>query len=121
VTALDVAQQETVVANIYASIPPLRQQYGQALDALAILVGRTPEEIGQDSASLTDLMPPEISPGLPSELLRRRPDVAQAEALLIAANADITVAVAQLYPSIELTATGGTVSSALNKVANPAN
>ena len=59
--------------------------------------------------------------GLPSELLARRPDVAEAEEQLISANADITVARAALFPSIVLTASGGYESSALSSLVNPAN
>jgi multidrug efflux system outer membrane protein len=120
VTALDVAQQETTVAILKAAIPPLRQQLLQTTDALAILVGKSPEEIDLTSAKLADLSEPELRPGLPSELLERRPDVAEAEAQLMAANANIAVARASFFPSIDLTASGGYASTALSTVLNPA-
>jgi outer membrane protein, multidrug efflux system len=120
VTALDVAQQETTVAVLNAAIPPLRQQLLQAIDALAILVGKSPGEVDLASAKLADLSEPELTPGLPSELLARRPDVAEAEAQLMAANANIAVARASFFPSIDLTASGGFASTALSTVLNPA-
>jgi NodT family efflux transporter outer membrane factor (OMF) lipoprotein len=121
VTALDVAQQDTVVATLSAAIPPLEQQLRQSIDALAILVGQPPESVDITSGALGDLAQPRVAPGLPSELLARRPDVAQAEAQLVAANANITTARAALFPSIELTASGGFVSAALSSVLNPVN
>jgi multidrug efflux system outer membrane protein len=113
-TALDVAQQETTVATVSASIPPLHQQLSQSIDALAILIGQPPQSISASSAALADLSVPVVRPGLPSELLRRRPDVAEAEAQLIAANANIVVARASLFPNIALTASGGYASSSLS-------
>ena len=120
-TALDVAQQETVVATLNAGIPPLRQQLRQSVDALAILLGSTPEEIDVAHGSLDEVRQPPVRPGLPSELLARRPDVAAAEAQLIAANANIAAARAAFFPSISLTAGGGFESSALASLVRPAN
>jgi NodT family efflux transporter outer membrane factor (OMF) lipoprotein len=119
-TALDVAQQETVVATVNATIPPLRQQLRQSLDALAILLGSTPEAINVTHGSLDELGQPPVRPGLPSELLTRRPDVASAEAQLIAANANIAAARAAFFPSISLTASGGYASPALAALVTPA-
>ncbi len=119
-TALDVAQQETVVAALHAAIPPLRQQLRQALDGLAILLGRVPQSIDARTGSLDALSAPAVTPGLPSELLARRPDVAAAEAQLIAANANVAAARAAFFPSISLTGTGGFASSALSTVLDPA-
>jgi len=119
VNALDVAQQETVVANLDAAVPPLREQLGQSLDALAILVGKTPEQLETGPETLAQMSHPEVRPGLPSALLARRPDVANAEAQLIAANANIQVARAAFFPSIDLTAQGGFISSALSDVLKP--
>src|SRR5208282_1799029 len=112
-TGLDVAQQETVVALLSAAVPPLVQQFRQSVYALAVLIGKTPESIDVTSGTLTELSSPAIAAGLPSQLLSRRPDVAEAEQQLIAANADITVARAALFPDIELTAAGGYESSML--------
>jgi outer membrane protein, multidrug efflux system len=118
-TGLDVAQQETTVAVLNAALPPLLQQFRQTVYALAVLIGKTPESVDVDMGTLTDLSSPPIVEGLPSQLLSRRPDVAEAEQQLIAANADITVARAALFPDIQLTAAGGYESSALASLVNP--
>ena len=119
ITALDVAEQETTVAVLDAAIPPLQQQLLQSIDALAILVGKPPEELNVTTGTLEALAEPEVIPGLPSELLARRPDIAEAEAQLMSANANIAVARANFFPSIELTASGGYASTALSSLFNP--
>jgi multidrug efflux system outer membrane protein len=120
-TGLDVAQQETTVALLDAAVPPLLQQLRQTINALAVLLGRTPESLEIETGTLTALTRPAVTEGLPSQLLSRRPDIAEAEQQLIAANADITVARAALFPSIELTASGGYESNVLSTLVNPAN
>jgi outer membrane protein, multidrug efflux system len=120
-TGLDVAQQETAVALLDASIPPLLQQFRQTVNALAVLIGKTPESVEVEAGTLTALTRPAVAQGLPSQLLARRPDVAEAEQHLIAANANITVARAALFPAIQLTASGGYESSALASLFSPAN
>jgi NodT family efflux transporter outer membrane factor (OMF) lipoprotein len=105
-----------VVANQRAALPPLEQQLRQTENALAILLGQTPDALTIATGSLADVTLPEIAPGLPSELLNRRPDVASAEAQLVAANADINTARAALFPSIQLTAQGGFASAALSSL-----
>ncbi|MHB8476662.1 MAG: efflux transporter outer membrane subunit [Steroidobacteraceae bacterium] len=120
-TGLDVAQQATTVALLNAALPPLLQQLRQTVHALAVLVGKTPESVDIDTGTLTNLSSPVIVEGLPSQLLSRRPDVAEAEQQLIAANADIGAARAALFPSIQLTASGGYESSALSSLVSPPN
>jgi NodT family efflux transporter outer membrane factor (OMF) lipoprotein len=120
-TGLDVAQQETTVALLNAALPPLLQQFRQTVYALAVLIGKTPESVDVEAGSLDGLSKPAVVEGLPSQLLTRRPDVAEAEQQLIAANADITVARAALFPSIQLTALGGYESSALASLISPPN
>jgi multidrug efflux system outer membrane protein len=120
-TGLDVAQQDTAVALLAAAIPPLQQQYRQQVHALAVLLGKNPESLDVDSGTLKGLTIPQVIEGLPSQLLARRPDVAESEQQLISANADITVARAALFPSISLTADGGYQSSALAGIISPAN
>jgi NodT family efflux transporter outer membrane factor (OMF) lipoprotein len=112
-SALNVAQQETLVNALLASIPPLRQQLSQAIDALAILLGETPESVKLAPDSLLNLTMPCVAPGLPADLLERRPDVYEAEAELISANANIKVARADFLPSVTLTASGGMESLAM--------
>ena len=117
--ALDVAQQDTVAATVAATIPPLEQQERQQIDALAILTGRTPQSFDVAASSLAAITAPAVTAGVPSGLLARRPDVAGAEAHLIAANADIRAARAAFFPTIELTAAGGFESGALASLLQP--
>jgi outer membrane protein, multidrug efflux system len=120
VNALDVAQQATTVATVNASIPPLQQQLQQNIDALAILLGQSPEQVQFEiDTSLDALTPPPVIAGMPSELLGRRPDVANAEAQLRQANANITIARAAFFPSIDLTASGGYASTVLSNLVSP--
>ena len=117
--ALDVAQQETTVATLDAAIPPLEEQLRENLDALAILIGKTPQGLDIAHGGLVDVTQPEVGAGVPSELLARRPDVAEAEAQLIAANANVREARAAFLPSIALTASGGFASTALATLLEP--
>ncbi|MEP6547348.1 MAG: efflux transporter outer membrane subunit [Gammaproteobacteria bacterium] len=119
-TGLDVAQQETAVALLNAALPPLLQQFRKTVYALAVLIGRPPESF-EVAGTLDGMSSPAVVEGLPSQLLSRRPDVAEAEQQLIAANADITVARAALFPSIQLTAGGGYESSTLTSLISPPN
>jgi NodT family efflux transporter outer membrane factor (OMF) lipoprotein len=116
---LDLAQQRTVVAGQRASIPPLQAQAQQAEHALAILLGSVPAVTDIAGASVMALSPPAVTPGLPSELLIRRPDIQTAEAQLLAANAQIGVARAAFFPSIALTADGGYASATLGNLFQP--
>jgi NodT family efflux transporter outer membrane factor (OMF) lipoprotein len=120
-TALDVAQQDTVVATVAATIPPLAQQERQQIDALAILIGQTPQSFEVAASGLTDVSAPAVGAGVPSQLLARRPDVASAEEQLISANANIRAARAAFFPTIDLTASGGFESKALSSLLEPQN
>ncbi len=113
-TELDVAQQESVVANLRAVVPPLEQQLRQNANTLAVLVGWLPEQMRSDDGTLSTVVVPVVTPGLPSDLLQRRPDIQYAEAQLVAANADIGAAKAALFPSVKLTAEYGFESLALS-------
>lgn len=115
-TDLDVAQQENEVATLTAAIPPLEQSLMQNRTALALLLGKLPAEVAPQSASLAGLTVPPVAAGIPSRLLARRPDVQYAEQNLIAANADITVARASLFPSLSLTGALGYESSTLKSL-----
>ena len=117
--ALDVSQQEALVAGQRANLPQLRNTIEQQRIALGILVGTPPERVLVRSGSLDDLPLPVVTPGLPSELLQRRPDVANAEAQLVAANANIRVARADFFPDVTLTAQGGLTSTALSTLTGP--
>jgi multidrug efflux system outer membrane protein len=118
-TALDVAQQEALVDGERAVIPGLRNQMEQQLIGLGILVGRPPEAITVRPGSLADLALPPVAPGLPSSLLQRRPDVAEAEAQLVAANFNIQAARAAFFPSVQLTGSAGFQNTALTTLFGP--
>jgi len=113
VSPLDLARQEAAVLSQRAALLPLEQQERQTLAALAVLVGRLPEGFDVKAQGITALAVPSISPGLPADLLVRRPDLAAAEAQLSAANADLAAARAALLPSIQLTGSAGVASGAL--------
>ncbi len=111
---LDLAQQTAQVAGQEAQIPALEEQERESRYALALLLARIPEGFDVQAKDLNNIQAPPVAPGLPSELLRRRPDVAQAEAALAAAHANVDAARAAFFPSINLTAGGGAASTALS-------
>lgn len=116
---LDVSQQETLVAGIRAQQPNLRAQRDQQMAALAVLVGTLPEQIEAPAGTLAKLTLPPVSPGLPSTLLARRPDVASAEANLLQQNANLRAARAAFFPVVSLTGSAGWQSTALNTLLSP--
>lgn len=116
---LDVSQQEALVAAQRANLPAFRNTIQQNRIALGILVGLAPERLDVKGGSLDALPVPLVAPGVPSELLARRPDIAYAEALLQSQNANIRAARAAFYPSISLTASGGLTSAALSAITGP--
>src|SRR5450755_5154752 len=118
-TGLDVAQQESVLANQRALVPPLRQTLDQNINALATLVSRPPESLHVVGGSLNQIGSPRVTPGLPSELLTQRPDIRRQEAQLASAVANVGNARAQFFPSIQLTGQGGYQSSALVALFQP--
>jgi outer membrane protein, multidrug efflux system len=118
-TDLDVAQQESVVANQRAQVPPLRQTLDQNINALATLVSRPPEAVRVIGGSLNQIASPRVTPGLPSELLTQRPDIRRQESQLASATANVGNARAQFFPSIQLTGQGGYQSSALSALFQP--
>ena len=113
VSPLDVARQEAAVLSQRAGLLPLEQQERQTLAALAVLAGRVPQGFQLEAPALTGIAVPAVAPGLPAELLARRPDLAAAEADLAGANADLSAARAALLPSIQLTGSAGVASGAL--------
>ena len=118
-TDLDVAQQESVLANQRALVPPLKQTLDQNINALATLVSRPPEAVRIIGGSLNQIASPRVTPGLPSELLTQRPDIRRQEAQLASATANVGNARAQFFPSIQLTGQGGYQSSALVSLFQP--
>jgi outer membrane protein, multidrug efflux system len=119
VSQVNVAQQQSLVATLRASIPPLEVTLQQNLAALALLIGRSPERFVARGGSMMEVSVPRVTPGLPSELLNQRPDLRQAEALLSAANYDVHAARAAFFPSIQLTAQTGFQSAALKTLFGP--
>jgi NodT family efflux transporter outer membrane factor (OMF) lipoprotein len=118
-TDLDLAQQESVLANQRAAVPPLRQTLAQNANALATLVSRPPESVRVAGGSLNNIVSPRVTPGLPSELLTQRPDIRRQESQLASATANVGSARAQFFPSIQLTGQGGYQSSALASLFQP--
>jgi NodT family efflux transporter outer membrane factor (OMF) lipoprotein len=112
-SALDLARQQGAVLAQRAAIPPLELQERQTLFALAILLGRAPEGFDTSASAVTALAVPRVAPGLPAQLLVRRPDLASAEAQLAAANANVAAARAALLPGIGLTGSAGLASDVL--------
>jgi multidrug efflux system outer membrane protein len=101
---LDLAQQRAQLASEEASIPPLEEQEREARYALAILLGRAPEGFDVKAVNMDGIIAPPVRAGIPTALLERRPDVAQAEAQLLAAHANVDAARAAFFPQINLTA-----------------
>jgi len=106
-TKLDVLQAQQVLDTANAQIPDLERQIGQEEDAISTLLGNYPGGIPRGHVLADQVLPPGVPPGLPSSLLERRPDIRQAEQILIAQNAEIGVAKAQFFPQISLTGAGG--------------
>jgi multidrug efflux system outer membrane protein len=118
-SALEVAQQETLVASQRAQIPVLDQVLRQNIATLALLIGKPPEFVRVRGGSLYSLGIPRVSPGLPSELLYQRPDIRSAEATVASTDASVERARAAFFPSIQLTGQGGFTSTALRALFRP--
>jgi NodT family efflux transporter outer membrane factor (OMF) lipoprotein len=113
VSHLDLAREQVQVEAVEAQLPGLETAEKQALFALAVLLGQPPEGFDIKTKELDAILLPAIGAGLPSELLLRRPDIAQAEAGLAAAHANVDAARAAFLPQISLTGSGGFVSGAI--------
>ncbi|MGA6962210.1 MAG: TolC family protein [Xanthobacteraceae bacterium] len=120
-SALDVAQQQSLVDQVRANIPLFDQTLRQNIAILAALMGRAPEDLVVKGGSLFRLGIPLVTPGLPSELLLQRPDIRADEANLAAAEASVASARAAFFPTISLTAQGGYESTALRLLFTPQN
>ncbi len=104
VTYLDVLNQRTLLETTRAKLPPLKQSLSATRHALAVLVGTIPSEAALPSIRLKSLnLPMRIPVSLPSVLTRNRPDIKLAEAELRSDNAAIGVAIAKMYPTVQLT------------------
>ncbi|HJZ64509.1 MAG TPA: efflux transporter outer membrane subunit [Candidatus Acidoferrum sp.] len=116
-SGLDVAQEETLLNTTRTQAILLRQQRKQLEDAIAVLVGKPAPDFHLPSNEL-DAEPPSINAGLPSDLLERRPDIAEAERQMAVANAQVGIARAAYFPSLNLYANGGWQASDIAKLAN---
>lgn len=113
-SALDLAQSRTSVENARAQLAKYTRQVAQDENSLVLLLGTGIPANLQAAKPLADDLLAEVPPGLPSDLLQRRPDILQAEYNLKAANANIGAARAAFFPSISLTANAGTLSPDLS-------
>ncbi|MHC6226520.1 efflux transporter outer membrane subunit [Pseudomonas sp. X10] len=115
-TALEVAQQEILVATQQRRLPLLQQQAGEAHITLAALLGQPVQAVEVRNSNFNQIQVPSIDAGLPSDLISRRPDVAAAESRLAAAQADVQVARAAMLPKVTLTASLGSSSDIFDDV-----
>lgn len=115
---LEVNQAIATRARTAATIPELERQIAAQENLLSFLLGRSPGPITRGTALTDQYLPPAVPAGLPSALLDRRPDVRQAEQLLVSANADVGAAKALFYPTISLTGLFGGASSDLTNLAD---
>ena len=114
---LDLVAQESQLAQVIATLPPLLKQSAQLRDLLAVLTGRFPNQAPTEKFELASLQLPEEMPvSLPSQLVAQRPDVLQAEANLHAASAQIGIAIANRLPNITLTANAGSTALAIDQL-----
>jgi outer membrane protein, multidrug efflux system len=106
-TKLDVLQAQQTLDTANAQIPDLERQIAQEENAISILLGNYPQAVPRGRTLVEQALPPDVPPGLPSTLMERRPDIREAEQVLVAANAEIGVAKAEFFPQISLTGSGG--------------
>lgn len=109
-SALETSSAEASLASIASRVPDLERLIFAKENEIAVLLGRGPGPIARGAALDEQFLPPEIPPGLPSDLLERRPDLREAEQQIVAANADVGVAVAELFPRISLTGAAGGIA-----------
>ena len=118
-TLIDVSQQLVLESNTDAQLTNLRLQRERAINRLALLMGTTPSALRLTGGLVEDVKTPIVQPGLPSDLLCRRPDIRRAEAALESAQADLYAARANLLPSFALSAQGGFGSFLLSSILAP--
>ncbi len=113
---LETARAEAAMATTAAAIPELEREIAMQENQIRILLGAAPGAIPRQGTLLEQTLPPEVPAGLPSSLLERRPDVLAAEAAVHAANAQVGIAAAAVFPKIGLTALFGRASSPLEQI-----
>src|SRR5436305_702086 len=115
-SALETSSAEASLASTSANVPDLERLIVAQENRLAFLLGRNPGPIPRGAVLNDQFLPPAVPPGLPSDLLQRRPDLRQAEQSLIAANANVGVANADFFPRISLTGALGVVSPQVSQL-----
>jgi multidrug efflux system outer membrane protein len=103
----DVRQAEQLLYTATSQVPQLEEQIQQSENSLSFLLGQDPGPVAHTDPNALIPPPQDLPTGLPSQLLERRPDIQQAEATLIAANAQIGVARAQFFPNLSISASAG--------------
>ncbi|WP_313621845.1 efflux transporter outer membrane subunit [Achromobacter sp.] len=122
VALADLRNQELLVAQTRATVPPLEYQLSQVTHQLATYLGVAPAALQSPPLRLADLtLPPDVPTGVPSALTRQRPDILAAEALWHKASADVGVATANLYPQFTLTASFGSQRTRAGELADGVN
>jgi multidrug efflux system outer membrane protein len=123
VGSLDVANADAQVGTTASQIPAMETSAQQAIYNLSVLLGREPTSLLEELSPVSTIpvTPPDLPAELPSDLLRRRPDIRRAEAQIHAATARIGVAAADLFPKFNLTGSVGYQSNALSSLINSQN
>jgi multidrug efflux system outer membrane protein len=115
----DVRQAEQLLYAATSEVPQLEEQIQQQENAIAFLLGEKPGPIAHTDPNALAPPPQDLPTGLPSRLLERRPDIQQAEATLVAANAQIGVARAQFFPNLSISGSGGVGGDSLSSIFDP--
>ncbi|MEO6967474.1 MAG: efflux transporter outer membrane subunit [Rhodanobacteraceae bacterium] len=116
-SGLDLAAQQSQLAQVAATLPPLIKQAAQLDHVMAVLVGEFPSQAPQEKFELSSLQLPQDLPlSLPSELVEQRPDIRQAQANLHAASAQVGIATANRLPNITLTANAGSTALTIGQL-----
>ena len=111
---LDLRQAETLYYGATKTIPEIQRQIEQTENFISILLGQNPGPIKRGRPLDQQIAAPTLPPGLPTDLLTRRPDIRQAEQQLVSANAQIGVAMAQLYPTVTISGAAGVGGATIN-------
>lgn len=116
----DVRQAEQLLYTATSEVPQLEEQIQQQENALKLLLGENPGPVVHKDPNALTPPPQNLPTGIPSQLLERRPDIQQAEATLISANAQIGVARAQFFPNLSISGSGGVGGDSLSSIFDPA-